>query len=173
MTFVECDAPATSMLDRKLVQAACFSDCFRAPLRRSGLPATDIFLAIFAHHPWWMKLALVIRNKAASLAGLDAPSASAALRIERKDRYAVGDTIGVWPIFALSNDEVVAARNNKHLDFRVSVLKARDGDASNVTVSTICVVNNLLGKIYLSAIIPFHRYGVRKLMTNALAAGRL
>jgi hypothetical protein len=120
-----------------------------------------------------MKLLLIVRNKVASLAGLDAPTASEILNVEIKDRYAVGEKIGVWPIFWLSEDELVAGRNNKHMDFRLSVLKVPDRDGTSVVVSTICSVHNLSGKLYLFFITPFHRYGVRKLMANALAARRL
>ena len=48
-----------------------------------------------------MKLLLIVRNRIASLSGLDAPTASEILHVEIKDRYVVGETIGVWPIFAL------------------------------------------------------------------------
>jgi hypothetical protein len=104
---------------------------------------------------------------------VDAPTAADILHVEIKDRYAAGDKIGVWPIFWLSEDELVAGRNNKHLDFRLSVLKVPDGDRTSVVVSTICTVHNLSGKFYLFFVVPFHRYGVRKLMANALAARRL
>jgi hypothetical protein len=40
-------------------------------------------------------------------------------------------------------------------------------------VTTICTVHNAVGKIYLFCVIPFHRYGVRKLMSNAITAQRL
>jgi hypothetical protein len=107
------------------------------------------------------------------LAGLDTPTASEILHVKIKDRYVVCEMIGVWPIFGLSEDEIVAGRNNKHMDFRLSVLKMPDGDGTNVVVSTICTVHNLAGKLYLFFVIPFHRYGVRKLLVNALAALRL
>jgi hypothetical protein len=170
---IECGVPSGSMLSREWIERAYFRDSFRAPLSRRDLSVTDLFLAIFAHHPLWMKLLLIVRNKAASLAGLDAPTVSEILHAVIKDRYVVGENIGVWPIFSLSEDEVIAGRNNKHLDFRLSVLKLRDGDGSSVVVSTVCRVHNLAGKLYLSFVVPFHHYGVPKLIANALAARRL
>jgi len=59
------------------------------------------------------------------------------------------------------------------MDFRLSVLKAMDGDAPNAVVSTICTVHNAFGKIYLFFIVPFHRHGVRSLMSNAVVARRI
>jgi hypothetical protein len=173
MNVVECEVPSSSMLSREPMLHAYFRDSCRVPLSRSELGMVDIFFAIFGHHPAWMKLLLIVRNKVASLAGLDAPTASEILHLGIKDRYAVGEKIGVWPIFWLSENEIVAGRNNRHLDFRLSVLKVPDGDRASVVVSTICSVHNLSGKLYLFFITPFHRYGVRKLMANALAARRL
>ena len=173
MDVVECDVPSESALCRELIERAYFRDSYRATLNRRELGIVDIFLGIFAHRPLWMTLLLVVRNKIASLAGLDTPTASEILHVEIRDRYAVGEKIGVWPIFSLSDVEVVAGRNNKHLDFRLSVLKVRDGETTSVVVSTICTVHNLAGKLYLFLVVPFHRYGVRKLMANALAARRI
>jgi hypothetical protein len=173
MKVVECDVPSGSMLSRELIERAYFRDSYRVSLNREDLSVTDMFLAIFSHHPLWMKLLLIARNKAASLAGLDTPTASEILHPDIKDRYVVGEKIGVWPIFSLSEDEVVAGRNNKHLDFRVSVLKLPEGDGSSVVVSTVCKVHNRSGKLYLFFVVPFHRYGVRTLMANALTARRL
>jgi hypothetical protein len=95
------------------------------------------------------------------------------MKPEIRDTYNIGDKIGPWPVFFIGENEIVAGRNNKHLDFRLSVLKASDGDAMNVVVSTVCAVHNVFGKIYLFFIVPFHRKGVRSLMSNAVAARRL
>jgi hypothetical protein len=89
------------------------------------------------------------------------------------ETYSVGDKIGPWPIFFIGGNEIVAGRNNRHMDFRLSVLKAADGETTSVVVSTICTVHNLFGKIYLFVIVPFHRSGVRSLMRNAVTAKRL
>ena len=173
MNIVKCDVPSGSMLSRELIERAYFRDSYRAPLSHGELGIVDIFYGIFAHHPLWMKLLLIVRNKVAVVAGVDAPTASEILHPEIKDSHSVGEKIGVWPIFSLSENEIVAGRNNKHMDFRLSVLKVPDGNRTSVVVSTICTVHNLSGKLYLFFVVPFHRYGVRKLMANALAARRL
>ena len=165
--IVDCDLPDGSMLSRELIERAYFHDSYRMPLSNREIGIVDVFFGIFSHYPWWMKLLLIVRNKVASLAGLDAPTTTEFLHVGIRDRYVVGEKIGVWPIYALSEDEIIAGRNNKHLDFRLSVLKMSDGDRPSVVVSTVCTVHNLSGRLYLFFVVPFHRYGVRKLMANA------
>lgn len=95
------------------------------------------------------------------------------MRPEVKDSYKVGDKIGPWPVFSLTQSELVAGRDNKHLDFRLSVLKEANGETMNAVISTVCTTHNAFGRLYLFFIIPFHKWGVRRLMSSAVAAGRL
>ncbi|MBQ8103878.1 MAG: DUF2867 domain-containing protein [Afipia sp.] len=173
MTVVECDTPLLSMLDRSVIEAAYFRDSYRAPLSRPQASVTDIFIAIFAHHPVWMKAILIVRNRIVRLFGLDAASDSEILNFTSKNSFSVGDKIGVWPIYILTENELVAGRDNKHLDFRLSVLKVMDAETASVIVTTICTVHNLFGKLYLFFIVPFHTWGVKRIISNAVAAGRL
>lgn len=115
MNVVECDVPSGSLLSREIIQQAYFRDSYGVPLRCKDLAIVDVFRSIFAHRPLWMKLLLIVRNRIASLSGLDAPTASEILHVEIKDRYVVGETIGVWPIFALSEDEVIAGHGGGRL----------------------------------------------------------
>jgi hypothetical protein len=173
MSVVECDLPSTSALNRELVEDAYFLDCWRAPLTRMDLGIVDLFFAVFGHTPFGMKLLLIARNAGARLVGLEAPTVGEIMRPTIKKAYHVGDKIGPWPIFFIADNEIIAGRDNKHLDFRLSVLKVGKGEAVSLVVSTICTVHNVFGKIYLFFIIPFHRAGVRSLMSNAVAAKRL
>lgn len=173
MHVIECDVPSGSALSRELIGNAHFHDSYRAPLARLELGIVDIFFALFGHTPLWMKLLLIVRNAAARLAGLEAPTVAEIMRPKVRESYSVGDKIRPWPIFFIGDNEIVAGRDNRHMDFRLSVLKATDGDAMSVVVSTICTVHNAFGKIYLFFIIPFHRHGVRSLMSNAVVAKRL
>jgi hypothetical protein len=173
MHVVECDVPSSSVLSRDLIRTAHFHDSYRAPLAHPELGIVDIFFALFGHTPLWMKLLLIVRNTIAGLFGLEVPTVGEIMKPEVRCAYSVGETIGPWPIFHIDDNEIVAGRNNKHMDFRLSVLKAMDGDATSVVVSTICTVHNVFGKIYLLFIVPFHRMGVRSLISSAVAAKRL
>jgi hypothetical protein len=173
MSVVECDVPSRSALGADLIERADFRDAYRAPLRCPDLGVVEIFFGIFAHRPGWMDLMLIARNKAAALAGLEVPTTSEIMNMEMRDRYSVGEKIGPWPVFFLGPAELVAGRDNKHMDFRVSVMKVDDGTRRSVVVSTLCMIHNKFGQCYLSAVIPFHKFGVRRLMAGAVAAQRL
>lgn len=48
-----------------------------------------------------------------------------------------------------------------------------DDETASVVVTTICTVHNVFGKLYLFFIVPFHKRGVKRIISNAVAAGRL
>jgi hypothetical protein len=173
MSVSECNVPPSSVLDKALIGEADFRDSYEVRLSQHELGIVDIFFAIFGHLPWSSKILLMIRNALASLIGLQAPSASEVLHLEIRESYAVGEKIGLWPIFFLGENEIIAGRDNKHMDFRLSVLKVADGDAMKVVATTVCTVRNWFGKYYLRLIVPFHKRGVQQLMSNAVLAKRL
>ena len=173
MRVIECDVPTSSALNRDVIRSAYFHDSYRVPLARRELTIVEIFFALFGHTPRWMQVLLIVRNAIARWCGLEAPTVAEILKPAVRGSYAVGDKIGPWPIFFINDNEIVAGRDNKHLDFRLSLLRVTDGDGESVVLSTICSVHNLAGKIYLFFIVPFHRTGVRSLLANAVAARRL
>ena len=169
----KCDIPSASALDRETVERAWFRDSYKVALSGAQSSVTDNFFAIFGHRPWWMNRLLMVRNRIAKRCGLEVATDAQVTSAGIAEHYAVGDTIGPWPIFALSETELIAGRNNGHLDFRLSILRIPGGKTGSVVVSTVCTVHNLSGKIYLFFIVPFHKWGVQKLIANAAAAGRL
>jgi hypothetical protein len=169
----ECAVPLSSALQPRLVASAYFCDAYRAPLSAPPASVVDIFFSIFGHHPRWIKLALLLRNRAAKWCGLSVAADADILQPRRLTSYKTGDTIGPWPIFSITDNELIAGRNNGHLDFRLSILRELEAQHPTVVVSTICVTHNLFGKAYLFIIIPFHRWGVKYIIANALRAGRL
>lgn len=173
MAVLACTPPLESVLGRAAIQTAYFSDAYTTNLSRADRGIVEIYAGLFGHAPLYVKLILVARNTMARLAGLETPTVAEIMRVEIAGAYRVGDKIGPWPVFAINRDEIVAGRNNRHLDFRLSVFRQVDGGVARVTVSTLCHVHNLAGRIYLFFIKPFHRFGVKALMRQAIAAGRL
>jgi Protein of unknown function (DUF2867) len=169
----ECEVPINSAIDRNLIDAAFFRDAYRTPLTHGDIGVVEIFFGVFGHHPVWIKWLLMTRNHIATWCGLDAPTRSEIMNLEVKSSYAVGDKIGPWPLFSLTENELVAGRDNKHLDFRLSVMKEKNAGATTTAISTVCTTHNAFGRVYLFFIIPFHKWGVRHLMSGAVSTGRL
>ncbi len=170
---VPCPLPDGSVLDRCWVGIATYRDAYRVSLARGDTTVVDIFFAVFGHHPTWLKAVLLARHRVGAWFGLDAASAADILRPQQAQSYRVGQQIGPWPIFFLSDAELVAGRDNKHLDFRLSVHKEIDATSTTVIVSTVCIAHNAAGRAYLRAITPFHAWGLQRLIKRAIQAGRL
>lgn len=167
------EIPTASKLADVFAPTGWFQDAHCAPLTTWHARMPELFFAIFGHHASWMKAALIVRNRLAARWGLDVPRDDEILAPVIKASYAVGDRIGPWPIFAIFDDEIIAGRDNRHLNFRVSVLRQHCEGGDTVTVSTICRPHNVAGKVYLTAIAPFHVFGMRWLLANAVKHGRI
>jgi len=150
-----------------------YADSFTVELRRPDSKIHEIYLGIFGHIPPWLKWLLVLRNALVAPLGIDGPTMRDMNRIEFRDSYAVGDKIVRWTLYAQEPDEIIAGLNDKHLDFRVSVLRRGGDGGKRVVLTTAVKTHNRFGRFYLRSILPFHRLGVRRLLDNASRAGRI
>lgn len=163
--------PASSFLPD--LGGSYYWDSYEAPLRRDDLAMSEIYLALFAHHPRWARWLLILRGWIVAPFGLKTTRAADLENIEIKSTYAIGEKIARFTLFGQSDTEIVTGGNDKHLDFRVSVRKLREHGASRVVLSTSVTPHNIFGKAYLFVILPFHRIGVRTILSNAVRAGRV
>jgi hypothetical protein len=152
---------------------AYYSESYEAPLRRSDLKMHEIYLAILGHLPWWGRALIVVRNQFVSPFGLHAEAMADVWKPKIKDHYSPGDKILRFNLYSLDDKEIVAGRDDKHLDFRVSVMTVTEKGAHNVVVSTLIFTHNLFGKIYLLFVLPLHRLGMRRLLSQAVTQGRI
>jgi len=83
--------------------------------------------------------------------------------------------IHIFRIYDTSTSEIVLGEDDKHLDFRLSVLRQMravpNGAAPHLVLSTVVSCHNLLGHAYLTLIAPFHRRVVRSTLRGAARAG--
>lgn len=131
----------------------------------------EIHAALLGHLPPAFKVLLLMRSALVRPFGIRSVSyGELAASIDTDRKFVQGDKIGRWIIFSQDEDELITGADDRHLDFRVSVMRQR---GTRVVLSTAVMTHNAVGRGYLSLILPFHRYGVAKLVSNASAAGRI
>lgn len=166
---VRCHLPVESRLAESLPRVA-YVDSFAAPARIPGQDMVAIYAAALGHMPEAFKRLIVLRSQLVKPFGIRGVSREdMAQPIDISRDYAVGDRIGRWTLFARHDDELITGADDRHLDFRVSVLRTRD---RRIVLSTAVMPHNAFGRAYLTAILRFHRFGVASLLRNASAAGR-
>ena len=136
--------PTDSLLGAR-VYPGDFLDCYAIASNMSPRRAAEIIADV----PAWARLLLAVRRALIAPFGLsnDGPQAT--------------DKIGIFPVEVETRQELIVGFDDRHLDFRVSVL-AQNGC---VFLATWVHPHNFGGRLYLAAIMPFHKLIVR----NALA----
>ncbi len=82
--------------------------------------------------------------------------------------------IGIFKVYFRSADEIVLGEDDRHLDFRLSILlqlSAQPGQGSTLILSTVVHCHNRLGHVYLAVIAPFHRLISRAVLRRAASRG--
>jgi hypothetical protein len=142
-----------------LLPQALMSDAYRLVVNEEGLDASTAANRMFRRMPWWIRALMVMRN------GLVAPLG---LKTGREKAMATSRKIGFFPIFTETPERVVLGLDDKHLDFRIAVDVAKlEGARRQITATTLVRSHNLLGRLYLAAVLPFHRVIVPTMLTQA------
>lgn len=127
-----------------------FVDCFAAPATISPRQAAEIIVEF----PGWAQPLLKLRSLITSPFGLSQDGPEAA------------DKLGPFPVDQETEHEIIAGFDDKHLNFRVSVM-CRDG---RLSLATWVHPHNFGGRLYLATILPFHILIARNGVARAAAA---
>jgi hypothetical protein len=138
-----------------LLPGAQFADAFRIRVDGSELDARRAAEKMLARGPRWTEALLNLRNRLVAPFGLKRPS---------RRRTPAADVIGIFPVLSGTPERLVAGFDDKHLDFRVLVEVTTCARGQGVTATTLVLTHNLLGRVYLASILPFHRLIVRALL---------
>ncbi|TCL10033.1 uncharacterized protein DUF2867 [Shimia isoporae] len=138
MTVTTSPLPPFSALHDRF-RAGDFIDCFRVT---SAMPLRQAADTI-ANFPGWAQALVALRNVIVLPMGL-----TGALPSDFKGQ----EKIGMFPLESENDQEIIAGFDDKHLDFRVSIM--RDGE--DILLATWVHRHNLLGRVYLATIMPFH-----------------
>jgi hypothetical protein len=143
-----------------LLAGAQFRDAFSVVVDDAALDARHAAEKMLGRSPRWIEQLLALRNFLVAPFGLKTGAP------KEPGRY---DIIGLFPVVSERPDRLVAGFDDKHLDFRVVVDVAAAGQGQRVTATTLVLTHNLLGRVYLTTILPFHRLVVRALLRQVAA----
>ena len=146
------------------------ADAFSIQLPSDASTSPDVLARfIFSVQPSWIGALTSIRDAIVAGFGL-----KTARHLATLSSGATDSRISIFRIFGATKTEVVLGENDKHLDFRLSILctpGSPPNTGNQLTLSTVVRCHNLLGRTYLSVIAPFHRQVVRASLRRAAKVG--
>ncbi len=77
------------------------------------------------------------------------------------------DRVAFFPVVGERPEQLVAGFDDRHLDFRIIVDLERIVSGQRVSLTTAIRRHNFLGRLYLAAVLPFHRKIIRSALTRA------
>ncbi len=166
-TITAVPVPQGTLIAQALPQIH-YADAYRAQMRATQPPDLDSLVrAVFATTPAWIVALLRLRNTLVRPFGLHTapPTPTTTMSTSLQP----GAVIGLFRVFARSDTEIILGDDDRHLDFRVGILRQVNGDRTVVVVSTIVSFHNWLGRLYFMPVQSFHRLIVPALMRRAAA----
>jgi hypothetical protein len=144
-----------------------YADAYRMQLPAGAPRDLDaVARAALGTAPRWVTLLMWLRDRIVGIIGLKTSK-----RLARRDRghatLQVGDALGIFRVFDRSADELLLGEDDRHLDFRLSVLMRNDGSADWAIVSTVVRFNSWLGRAYFLPVRQFHKLIVPAMMRSA------
>ncbi|MBV8324934.1 DUF2867 domain-containing protein [Chryseobacterium sp.] len=138
-------------------------DCHRK------IDIAEIGKAFFTSGPKWGKKMFAFRNKVVGLLGLKTGSETDQLKDAEHFTCEVGERVGLFKVFDKTENEIILGEDDKHLDFRISLLfngHQNLPDHHSLTISTTVKYHNWLGVLYFLPVRPFHKLIVPALLKN-------
>jgi hypothetical protein len=120
---------------------------------------------MFGQQPPWAGVLMRLR---------DAIMAPFGVKTANALQTATGARVGFFRIYSTQSNEMVLGEDDRHLDFRVSVLvrpRVDAGGGHDVIVSTVVHCHNRLGRLYIVVIRPFHRMIAQAMLRRAARTG--
>jgi hypothetical protein len=153
-----------------LFDSTNLTDAFAVRLPLGTVADPDVLWRfVMAEQPIWIAWLTNVRDVIAACFGL-----KTAKRLAARPNEADCDRIAFFRVYSRRESEIVLGEDDRHLDFRLSVLLSPDSSSTlggQLTVSTAVHCHNLLGRAYIWVIAPFHRLVVKASLRRAAQIG--
>lgn len=145
-------------------------DAFSVELPRAATTDPEVLARfVFSNVPAWSAGLMSIRDGFVAFFGLKTANDLNALSATDK-----ASRISLFRIYSIHPDEIIFGEDDKHLDFRLSILCSREASSpgeTRLTLSTVVKCHNRWGRMYLATIAPFHRLVARATLKRAAEIG--
>jgi hypothetical protein len=162
----QVDLPADTLVARVFPRID-YADayCVRLP---AGAPNNldTVVRAALGTAPRWITRLMWLRDRIAGVIGLKTSTRSARRALDN-GALQVGSSLGIFKVFDRSADELLLGEDDRHLDFRVSVLVRNNGSDDWAIISTVVRFNSWLGRAYFLPVRHFHKLIVPAMLRNA------
>ena len=113
--------------------------------------------------PAWQKALIALRDAMVTPFGI---KTSGTVRTSPDSR----ERVDFFPVHWESKDEIVLGADDRHLDFRLSLLRRHSSKGPLLIATTVVHTHNALGVAYLNTIRPFHHLVVRTNLSRCARA---
>lgn len=138
---------------------ADWADAFEMMTHRRFADMRELAQATVGSMPSWAQTLLKLRNTIVRPFGL---KPDGAIDVPSSSRR-----IGIFPIIDENADSIILGLDDVHLDFRIVVERTLRKAGDRLRVTTLVQRHNLLGRMYIAVITPFHKAIVTAVMRQA------
>ena len=137
-----------------------YADTYKIQIRSNDYSVDKITTDIFKV-PKWVDSLMKLRDIIVQVFGLKTGDKN---DVVIEPHYPKGSKALYFTVLNRNENEIVMAENDKHLNFRTSVMVEKDIASSIVYFSTIVQFNNFFGWLYFLPVKPFHRIIIKSLL---------
>lgn len=148
-----------------------YIDSFKGEITNDSVSSSEMGEAFFTSGPQWGKKMFAFRNNVVKLFGLKTGEENGKIQAAKDFTCEVGDQIGLFKVFGKTNNEIILGEDDKHLDFRVSLLYdnvENENKGNSLTISTTVKFHNWLGVVYFLPVRPFHKLIVPSMLKRMI-----
>ena len=168
MRVVKVNLPEKSILSNMQFD---YFDCYQGRITNTeNITVVDVCKSFFSTAPNWVEQLFFLRNKIVSVFGLKVPNSIKNKKTVLEEfKGNEGEQLGLFKVQERRENEIILGENDKHLNFKVSILLEKlKANNKSITISTVVVFNNWFGKLYFFPVKPFHKLIVPIMLKSIL-----
>ena len=165
-SITQVGTPGDSLVE-PLARSAHYADSFSVRVPAGTFPDVDELARSCTQLPRWVGALMRMRNAIVAPLGLKTEP-DPALQERPEGAFETGNRIGIFRVLARSAQELLFGENDKHLDFRFSLLLRERADAQEVFATTTVHFHNAWGRLYFLFVAPVHRLIIPAMLRSAV-----